>query len=192
MRQARVLRTVRVIHRTTAILLFLFFFVIASTGILLGWKKNSNGKILPDTRRGTSSELAGWLPLDSLHRNACRILYDSVSPLSSAELERIDIRMDRGVVKFVFREGYREVQLDGATGRLLHSGIRYSDLIENIHDGTLVDRLLRSERGLFKLVYTTVMGLALLTFTATGFWLWVGPKRMRPSSRRKKQVSGIG
>ena len=177
------MRAVRKVHRTTAVLLFLFFFIIASTGIMLGWKKNSNGKILPDTFRGTSTELSEWLPVDSLYANACRILQDSLFAGVSVELDRVDIRPDKGSVKFLFTEGYREIQLDGATGKLLHMGVRYSDLIEHIHDGTIVDRLLGIPGGLFKLVYTTLMGIALLTFTITGFWLWDGPKRMRRSKR---------
>ncbi len=95
----------------------------------------------------------------------------------------MDIRPDKGSVKFLFTGGYWEVQLDGATGELLHMGVRYSDFIENIHDGTIIDRLLGIRSGLFKLVYTNLMGIALLTFTLTGFWLWYGPKRMRRSKR---------
>ncbi len=178
---ARLLRAVRRIHRTTAILSFFLFFILASTGIILGWKKNSSGKILPETYPGTTKNLAAWLPLDSLHQRACDFLRESVGPDVSMELERIDIRTDKGMLKFVFEEGYREIQLDGATGELLHAGIRYSDLVENIHDGTIVDRLLGIRSGLFKLAYTTFMGLALLIFTGTGFWLWYGPKRMRRS-----------
>lgn len=182
-KQARTLRKVRKVHRTTAVMLFLFFFIIASTGIILGWKKNSGGRILPDTYRGTSTELSEWLPVDSLYRNACKILRDSLSAGVSVELDRMDIRPDKGSVKFLFTEGYREIQLDGATGKLLHMGVRYSDLIEHIHDGSIADRLLGIRSGLFKLVYTTLMGMALLTFTLTGFWLWYGPKRMQRSKR---------
>jgi uncharacterized iron-regulated membrane protein len=182
-KQAQTLRAVRKVHRTTAIMLFFFFFLIASTGIILGWKKNSNGKILPDTYRGTSTELRDWLPVDSLYKNACKIMRDSLSSGVSVELDRMDIRPDKGSVKFIFTEGYREIQLDGATGKLLHMSVRYSDLIENIHDGTIFDRLLGIRSGLFKVGYTSLMGIALLTFTLTGFWLWYGPKRMRRSKR---------
>jgi hypothetical protein len=28
-------------------------------------------------------------------------------------------------------------------------------------------------------IYSTIMGVALLIFTITGFWLWYGPKRMK-------------
>ncbi len=36
---AKTLRIVRKIHRTTGVFLFIFFFIIGITGLLLGWKK---------------------------------------------------------------------------------------------------------------------------------------------------------
>ncbi|MEJ2005854.1 MAG: hypothetical protein P8X57_13055 [Cyclobacteriaceae bacterium] len=56
---------------------------------------------------------------------------------------------------------------------------RRSDFIENLHDGSIVDNIANIPGGYFKLFYTTLTGLALLTFTITGFWLWYGPKHMR-------------
>ncbi|HND16403.1 MAG TPA: PepSY domain-containing protein, partial [Saprospiraceae bacterium] len=70
-RQARILRDFRKIHRWTGALLFVFFFIISVTGLLLGWKKHSNGILLAKTHKGTSTNLANWLPLDSLHKRAC-------------------------------------------------------------------------------------------------------------------------
>lgn len=180
-KQAKVLRIFRKVHRTTGAFLFVFFFVISITGLLLGWKKHSNGTILPKSYQGTSTELKDWLPLDSLHKNACKIMHDSISPELSLDLERIDIRKDKGMVKFVFIDHFWGVQLDGATGELLHIEKRRSDIVENIHDGSILDYYFKTDGEYFKLVYTTIMGLALLLFTITGFWLWYGPKRMRRS-----------
>ncbi|MGF7215980.1 putative iron-regulated membrane protein [Spirosoma lacussanchae] len=177
--QAKVLRISRKLHRTTGALLFVFFLFISVTGLLLGWKKNSGGLLLPKSYKGTSTNLADWLPLDSLHKNACRIVRDSISPELSLELERIDVRKDKGMVKFVFADHFWGVQLDGATGKLLHIEQRRSDFIEKIHDGSLLDFYAGTSDGQIKLVYTTITGLALLLFTVTGFWLWYGPRRMR-------------
>jgi hypothetical protein len=182
-RRAKILRMSRTVHRTTGALLFVFFFVIACTGLLLGWKKNSGGVILPKTYEGTSTDLKDWLPIDVLHRRALGVMRESVSPDLSLELDRIDIRPDKGMVKFVFVEHYWGVQLDGATGELLHIERRRADFIENVHDGSVLDYFAGTEGGQIKLVYTSVMGTALLTFTVTGFWLWYGPKRIRARSK---------
>lgn len=178
-KQAKLLRVFRKIHRTTGAILFVFFFFVSVTGLLLGWKKNSGGLILPESYKGTSSELKDWLPIDSLYKNACKFLHDSVSSDLSTDLERIDIRKDIGMLKFVFSDNYWGIQLDGATGNLLHIERRRSDFIENIHDGSILDYFFETGKEQIKLIYTTIIGLALLTFTTTGFWLWLGPKRMR-------------
>jgi uncharacterized iron-regulated membrane protein len=178
-KQAQILRIFRKVHRATGAALFIFFFIIAATGLLLGWKKNSGGLLQSKNYRGTSTDLKDWLPLDSLHRAACRALRDSVSSELSWELERIDIRKDKGIVKFVFARHFYGIQLDGATGKLLHIERRRSDFIEKVHDGSILDFYFPTEYSPFKLVYTSIMGVALLLFTITGFWLWYGPKQMR-------------
>lgn len=182
-KQASILRSVRKIHRWLGVSLFLLFLVVSLSGLLLGWKKNSGGYILPKTHRGTSTELAQWLPIDSLQTIAHRTLLDSVNPSLSTKMNRIDARPDKGMLKFVFEDHDWSIQLDGATGSVLNIGRRRSDWIENIHDGSIIDDVLGTSSGVFKLIYSSVMGLSLLGFTVTGFWLWYGPKRMR---NRKK------
>ncbi|TDE44389.1 PepSY domain-containing protein [Flavobacterium rhamnosiphilum] len=177
--QAKLLRVFRKIHRTTGAFLFIFFFFVSVTGILLGWKKNSGGLLQSKSFQGTSVHLKDWLPIDSLHKNACKILLDSISKDATLELERIEIKKDKGMVKFIFAENFWGIQLDGATGQLLHIERRRSDFIEKVHDGSILDDYFKTGNGLIKLVYTTIMGLALLIFTITGFWLWYGPKRMK-------------
>lgn len=176
--QAKVLRIFRKIHRITGALLFAFFFVVAVTGLLLGWKKNSNGVLLAKSHTGSSTLAKDWLSVDSLSKQAVDYLTQS-NPQLSTTIDRIDFRPEKGMVKFLFTDHFTAVQLDAATGKLLHIEQRRADYIEKIHDGSLVDHYLHIASGTFKLIYTTIMGLALLLFTITGFWLWYGPKRMR-------------
>ena len=178
-KHAHTIRIARKIHRTMGATLFIFFMFVSITGLLLGWKKNSGGYILPKSYKGTSTDLKDWISIDSLHKNACKIFRDSISSELSLDLERIDLRPDKGMVKFVFIEGFWGIQLDGATGKLLHIERRRSDFIENIHDGSILDYVFNTGSEILKLIYTSIMGLALLLFTITGFWLWYGPKRMR-------------
>lgn len=177
------LRLARKVHRTTGAVLFVFFFITAVTGLLLGWKKHSGGTILPKSYEGKSTDPKEWLPIHVLQEKAFTIARARISPAMSLELERIDIRPDKGMVKFVFIEDYWGLQIDCATGELLHIERRRSDLIENIHDGSFLDYLLGTSGEQIKLAYTSIMGSALLTFTITGFWLWYGPKRFRAGRR---------
>lgn len=162
--------------------MFIFFFFISVSGLILGWKKNSNGYILPETQQGTTANLKEWLPVDSLHTIALHTIHDEISH-TSFEVDRIDIRKEKGSVKFLFVNSFYEVQLDGATGKVLSIGQRRSDFLENIHDGSIVDDYLGTN-GYIKLVYTSVMGISLLIFTITGFWLWYGPKRMKKAKNK--------
>lgn len=178
-KQAQTIRFFRKIHKKIAIILFVFFIFISVSGLLLGWKKHSGGVISPRSYTGTSTELVNWLPIDELNKIATKILSDSVSPNLSAELDRIDIRKELGMVKFVYKNHYWGIQLDGATGKLLSLEKRRSDFIENVHDGTIFDKYLGTNKTYIKLIYSTIMGFALLLLTISGFWLWLGPKRIR-------------
>lgn len=176
-KQARVIRTARKLHRQAGISLFVLFFIMAVTGILLGWKKHAGEVIMPDTYRGTSPEMAEWLPLDRLSLLAAKALEEHSG--ESSDLDRIDARPDKGSLKFLFKNRQSEVQLDGATGEVLSVGRRHSDWIEQVHDGSIIDDWLGVPNGLFKVFYNSLMGVALIIFTVTGFWLWYGPKRMK-------------
>lgn len=181
-KQAKLLRVSRKIHRTLGASLFVFFMFIAVTGILLGWKKNTAGIIQAKSYKGTTTNLKNWLPIDSLHTIAVNVLRDSISKDVSIEVDRIDIRKEKGMVKFIFKDHFWGLQLDGATGQLLHIEKRRSDFIEKIHDGSILDYYFGTTSDQIKLSYTFIMGFALLSFTITGFWLWYGPKRMRKRS----------
>ncbi len=184
-RQAKILKKARKLHRTTGALLFIFFFIVACTGLLLGWKKHSGGIILPKSFQGKSTDTKDWLPVDVLRQKALAIAREQISPDLSPEIERIDFRPDKGMVKFVFVEDYWGLQIDCTTGELLHIERRRSDFIENIHDGSILDYLADTDGGQFKLVYTTIMGSALLLFTISGFWLWYGPKKFKTRNANK-------
>lgn len=176
--QASLLRTFRKIHRISGIVFFVFLTLMGITGILLGWKKHSRGLIQAATATGTTTDLKNWLPLDSLTTIACHVIRDSIGENPQVRPDRMDVRPDKGVIKFSFNGHYWGIQLDGATGALLKFEHRNSDLIESIHDGSIVDRYLGTAPW-FKLFYNTALGLSLLLFSVTGFWLWYGPKRMK-------------
>ena len=175
------IRTARRIHRLTASFLSVALLIVAVTGILLGWKKNSNGYLHPDSYQGTTTDMAAWLPLDSLRAIAVIRMHETAGEGLSEELDRIDIRPDYGMVKFVFAHHYHGIQLDAATGELLHRERRRSDVIEDIHDMSLVDKLMGFDGEIFKLIYTSFVGLSLILFTITGIWLRYAPGKRKRS-----------
>ena len=188
-KQAKRLRLFRKIHRFTGACLFMFFFVVSMSGLLLGWKKHSQGVILPKTQKGASTNPQDWKTLDELQVIATDIANKTDSPeFGSDKIDRMDVRPTKGIVKILFKDDFREIQLDMTTGKMLSLDRRYSDLIEKIHDGSILDRSLSTSDDYFKLFYTTLMGGSLLLFTITGFWLWFGPKLIR-RKREEEQLA---
>lgn len=178
--QAKWVRSFRWLHRKLAVALFIFFFIIALTGLLLGIKKETG--LLAPTQKGQSPDLSRWLSNDSLHKLANAYLLDSVSADLSTELDRIDIRPDKGIAKFIYKDHYKGLQLDCTTGALLSVETRSSDFIEALHDGSIVDKLVGTGEN-FKLGYMVITGLSLILLIVSGVWLWYGPKRIRQLKR---------
>ena len=179
-----ILRIFRKVHRAMGAFLFLFFFIVAITGLTLGWKKNSNGWILPATMKGSSTNLNTWKTTKELLSISDSVLINNIDTSLSTELDRIDIRKDKGVVKFLYVDNYWEIQLDGQSGAVLQISQRRSDFFEDIHDGSFLDRYFKTNGEPIKLVYTSIMGTSLFLFTVTGFWLWLGPKFIRNKKRK--------
>jgi len=163
------LRQFRSIHKWIGISVFLFMIITASTGVLLGWKKNVN-LLQPPTLKGSTLAMDKWVGFDKVAQAALRGI-DSVT-LRKIEIDRMDVRPDKGIIKVTFKEEYWEAQIDGGTGKILSVAQRHADWIEHIHDGSIISES-------FKIVYTNYLGWGLLFLSITGFWLWYGPKAIR-------------
>lgn len=180
----KLLRNFRSIHKWTGISLFFFFIVLSITGLLLGWKKNSKGIILPPTVKVERSKYDNPIPIEQIIERAQEAIFSFTgNPLDSI-VDRIDVRPSKGIAKVKFEEHYYGVQVNLYTGEPVQIAYRYSDLIEQVHDGSIIDDLFGIKGGVFKLIYTSVVGLALGVFIVTGIWLWLGPKYIRRLKNR--------
>ena len=184
LKQVKLLRNIRKVHRIVGVFLFIAFIVMSISGLLLGIKKHSGGIILSKSHIGSNLDMSKFLSIDSLNSLANKYLHSKVSAALSADVDRIEIRQDKGMIKFTFKEHYYALQIDATTGELLHVERRYADLIENIHDASILDKVFNTDGEPIKLIYTIVMALSLLIFSITGFWMWLGPKILRKKIRR--------
>lgn len=182
---AKQTRLYRSLHKWVAVPLFIFMMLIGVTGLLLGWKKQFN--LLPPTQRTTAAAEVAWISLDSIQYIAQQ--YVSTKLGKSTEVDRIDIRPPRGVAKVRFAEHFTELQIDGKTGRILSVNQRTSDIIEMIHDGSMLDYLLGTDSDGIKLFYTTFVSLGLILLSFSGFWLWLNPRRIRKAKSAVRHSS---
>ena len=75
-------------------------------------------------------------------------------------------------MKVLYKTGYWEVQIDCTSGEVFSVQKRYSDLIEKIHDGSIIS-------DGFKLGAMNVFGIGLMALILSGFFLWYGPRKIR-------------
>jgi hypothetical protein len=172
---AKQTRTYRKLHRWVSIPLLIFLFLIGCTGLLLGWKKQTN--LLPATEKGKSSDSKAWLSIDSLKNIAT--YYSENTLQMPSKIDRLDIRPAKGIMKIVFLRHFTELQLDCTTGAILSVKRRHSDIIEKIHDGSILDYMFQNSTDSIKLFYTTIASLGLIFLSFSGFWLWYNPIRIK-------------
>lgn len=165
------LRNYREYHKYLGIALAIFLLISAVTGFFLGWKKDVN-LLQPPSQKGISTDLADWMPIDSLAQLAEMALYEAYPTQSDNPIDRLDARPDKGMIKVLFKQDWWEVQIDGTNGEILSIAKRHSDWIEKIHDGSIIG-------DTFKLISMNILGVGLTLMIVTGIWLWYGPKIVR-------------
>lgn len=173
-KQILFLRFTRKLHRWVGFLLSIFLIISAITGATLAWKKDI-GLLQPPSQKGVSKDLATWMPIADLHKLALTEINQHLPTGETAEIDRIDARPSKGIVKVLFNKGWWEVQLDATTGKTLSVGRRHADWIESLHDGSIINQT-------FKLISMNTLGLGLLISVLGGLWLWYAPKKLRRRS----------
>lgn len=173
------LRKFRNWHRLLGLFLSVFLLISAVTGILLSLKKDVD-IIQPPSQKGVSKDLTTWKPVSELAELATIAFHKEHPDQTENQVDRLDVRPSKGMAKVLFKEGNWEVQIDGTTGEVKSIAKRYSDWIESLHDGSIVN-------DVFKLVSMNLLGFGLILMISTGLWLWYGPKKYRKEKRKKKR-----
>lgn len=166
---SRATRSWRRIHYYLGLSIAAFLVISAFTGLLLGWKKDV-ALLQPPTQKGEATHLEQWLPLHRLEAAATEAM--QARHPGGFSISRIEIRPDKGIAKVLFVPGYWEVQVDGATAEVRSVEKRFSDLVEQIHDGSIIS-------DGFKLVGMNVLGLGVMALAFSGLLLWWGPRKIR-------------
>lgn len=170
----------RDVHRWGSILTALPIVVITITGVILQLKKDV-AWVQPPTVRGSTNELR----LSFAEILAAASMDPQAGIRSWEDVDRLDVRPGKGMVKVRAKNRW-EVQLDLATGEILQTAYRRSDLIESIHDGSFF-------HDSVKLWLFLPAAVILFVLWVTGLWLFFLPyvaKWKRRAAKRKAAADG--
>jgi hypothetical protein len=158
--------------------------VLIGSGLLLQMKKHWHW-VQPKEGQGTGT--VPVLDLEGILERVKRIPEMRVE--SWADVNRLDVRPGKGVVKVWLHNGH-EVQVDLGTGEILQTAYRRSDLIESIHDGSFFGG------NWTKLGVFLPTGMVLLGLWATGLWMFWQPiaarKRRAALGAARASSAGLG
>jgi uncharacterized iron-regulated membrane protein len=168
----------RIVHRWGAILTAVPVLIVLVSGLILQLKKQSEW-IQPKTQAGSQSPPG--LSFPKILTIAKTVPEAEVR--SWDDVDRLDVRPGKGILKVRCKNRW-EVQIDAATGEVLHVAFRRSDLIESIHDGSFFSDTIK--QGVFLPSAIILIGL-----WVTGIYLFFLPILARRKNRvRRKPAPG--
>jgi hypothetical protein len=163
----------RKLHRWGAVAVAIPFLCVITTGLLLQLKKQIPW-VQPAEQKGGS--LPPALSLPGILEIAATVPHAGISEWD--HIDRIDVRPSKGMLKVVGTNRW-ELQVDVATGKVLQTAYRRSDLIESIHDGSFFhDKV--------KLLVFLPSGVIVLGLWITGVYLWILPYLARRENAERR------
>jgi hypothetical protein len=167
----------RKIHYWIAFGAALPMIVMIGSGLLLQSKKHW-AWVQPAEHRGTGT--SPTIDFDAIL--AALRTVPAMNVRTWDDVNRLDVRPGRGVVKAWLMNGY-EVQVDLGTGRVLQTAYRRSDLIETIHDGSFFGG------DWIKLGIFLPSGIVVLLLWMTGMWMWWVPFAAKRRLKHKREAA---
>ncbi|PCJ32716.1 MAG: hypothetical protein COA90_01955 [Gammaproteobacteria bacterium] len=155
-------RVNRKIHYWGAVICALPILVVLISGVLLLLKKEFEW-VQPPTIKTQSR--TSELQFEQILAVAKTVEEAGIS--SWQDIKRLDVRPNKGVIKIQANNQW-EIQLDYASGEILHVAYRRSDFIESLHDGSFFHDF--AKLGLF-----LPAAIILLFLWITGMYLFLLP-----------------
>lgn len=171
-------KLLRDIHHWASPIAMLPLGIMIVAGLFLMLKKDVDWIQPPTQRSAIAVDGAPDTTLAELYEAAAAIPELEIGDWS--EFDRIDIRSDRGIAKFIAPNRW-EAQIDLVSLEVLSLEYRRSDLFEQIHDGSFFADWVKT------FIFLPV-GVILLVLWGTGIWLFFEPyyKRWQRSRRRRR------
>lgn len=175
MSRSRLLKHSRKAHYWAALACAVPILIITVTVLLLLLKKDFDW-IQPPSQRGALT-----VPSLSFSQVLSQAQSVELAQVNSwSDIKRLDVRPSKGLIKVRTNNGW-EIQLDAASGEVLQSAYRRTDLIESIHDGSFFHDL--AKHWLF-----LPASILLLLLNITGIYMaskrWMADQKHTRQRRR--------
>ena len=171
------LQKFRDLHKKFASVLFVFFFIIAFTASLLAFKSSFSTILYENNKANVEASYHQFLPIDSLEGLATMQI-NKYAKTKFKQSERADVKLAKGSVVFYYKDAL-SIQVSPIDGEAIIVEKKYGGIIQDIHDGAILDGLIKNKSSFFKKGYTLIMGLSLLLLTITGTYLWYKPRLIK-------------
>lgn len=151
------------------VIVLLFFVELSVSGIIAGFNSEPRYE-LPEiltAKRVVNPE--NYLPMDTLISVGTTVLSTNVDKKTDFTLDHIEIYDKKGMVVLLFKNNPYVVQIEGETGRVLKLSKKTMALPHAVHSAEWFDKLLGT-KGVFSMIYTTLMGMIVLSFSLFGIW----------------------
>lgn len=125
-------RTSRQLHRWVGIIAALFLLLVAFTGFLLANKGRWDWMRPPEVKAEKSETPSEIVTIERAVSAAFALGHPELRTIK--DIDRVDYRPKSNIFKVVSKEGYREVQIDGKTGKVLSNHFRADQFTEDLHD----------------------------------------------------------
>lgn len=166
----------RKLHRWGAIAVAIPFLIVVVSGLLLQVKKQVPW-VQPVEQKGTPGAPA--VSMDALLQAARGVPQAGIREWS--DIDRIDVRPGKGLIKIIANSRW-EIQIDGASGAVLQTAYRRSDLMETLHDGSWF-------HDAAKLWIFLPSGVIVFALWITGIYLFLLPIRSRRAHARGESLN---
>ena len=173
-------RRLRVLHRICGLIGAVFLIVISITGFLLALKGQVSAIKVP-TQKGTKVATSQ----DIIHpAKVLEVVFGlGIAELAEAShIDRLELHLSKNVYKVTSKEGYHEVQVDVASGKVLSIGTRNDQLLEDIHD-------LSYFNPAFRIWLLPVVATLLFALGTTGLTIYFTPIVRRIQFKKSKGQS---
>lgn len=174
-------RASRQLHRWVGIVAALFLLLVATTGFLLANKGRWGWMRPPEVQAEKFEAASEIISIDRALQSAFALGHPELKTIK--DIDRVDYRPKSNIFKIVSKEGYREVQVDGKTGKALSDHFRNDQFTEDIHDLSFFGDTAHD-------YFLPLVALALFALASSGIGLFLTPiVRRRKFEREKKAKS---